>query len=53
MCCSFSGPVRQTLQQGQLNSMNQTCAKPSPTHLRTSDKCIEEVTGWWSKEDRF
>ena len=43
--CSFSVPVRQTAQQGQLNSMNQTCVKPGPTHLRTSDQCIEEVTG--------
>jgi hypothetical protein len=36
MCCSFSVPVRQTPQQGQLNSMNQICVKPGPTHLRTS-----------------
>lgn len=34
--CSFSVPVRQTPQQGQLNSMNQTCVKPDPAHLRTS-----------------
>jgi hypothetical protein len=38
MGCSFSVPVRQTPQQGQLNSMNQTRVKPGPIHLRTSDQ---------------
>lgn len=45
MSGSFSIPVRQTPHRGQLNSMNQTCVKPGPTHLRTSDQRIEEVTG--------